>query len=425
MPVFRCNTRLGRVTVQVLFITWDGPRSTYLEGLFLPIFAALRERGFTFHVLQFTWADRQEREASRAACAAVGMSYRASTIWRRPVALGSLATALLGQRSVLAAMRDLGIDLLMPRSTLPALAAIPAAGSGANHLPVLLDADGLPHDERVDFENTSPTSISYRLLRSLEAWSVRRADAVTVRTARAAAILAERAGGGLSEDDFHIVANARDANLFKPSDAATIAACRGELGITADQPLVVYAGSSLRGKYRGESMLSFFRQVLLRRPDARLLLLMPQHDEAHALLSQHPDIASACLLRSAAPADVPAWLGAADLGLALIHATFSMQAVAAIKVGEYLLCGVPVLASSGVGDTEEIIDSKVGLSLGEPDESSLGKAATWFLDTVLPAREQFRTDCRAAGLAHYSLESAIQRYDAALRTALSRRKLSD
>ena len=403
--------------VHVLFVTWDGPRSIYLESLFLPIFVALRQRGFAFHILQFTWADAVEREALAQACEASGVSYRSVRILRRPVAGGSFATALWGRVHVRRAIRELGISALMPRSTLPALAAIPVAGKGAMRLPVLLDADGLPHDERIEFGGDAPTGLTYRVLRVLEAWSVCRADAVSVRTLRAARILADRAG--VDEAHFHVVTNARDSHVFKPPAPESRALRRSELGLDASQPLLIFAGSSLSGKYRGAAMLEFFRHVRALRPDSRLLLVMPQLDEARALLANHVDLIEACILRTATPGQVPEFLGIADLGLALIHATFSMQAVAAIKLGEYLLCGVPVLASSGVGDTDSVISPVVGRCLEEADDRSLQAAAAWFVGTVLPDRDGLRARCREIGIQHFSIETGVQRYEEALRAALS------
>lgn len=404
--------------MKVLFLTWDGPKSTYLQGLFLPIFAALRERHFAFHVLQFTWADIAERRLLAQACEAAGVSYRSVGVWRQPVAAGSLLTALLGRRHVRTLVDELGIDLLMPRGTLAAITAIPAARGRSGRLPVLLDSDGLPHDERVEFAGASRAGPTYRLLRTLERWSMRRADAVMARTLSGARILMDRAGRGVGEERFHVVANARDSRIFKPPEPEARAAVRRELGVADDAPLLVYAGSSLRGKYRGEAMLRFFRHVRSRRSDARLLLLMPRHDEAHALLAGHSDIATGCQLRSAAPEEVPAFLGAADLGLALIHATFSMQAASAIKIAEYLLCGVPVLASAGVGDTEAIVGPDVGRCLAEHDDPSLAAAAAWLVETVLANRAEFCARCRAAGLVHFSLDVALKGYEDALRAAL-------
>ena len=51
---------------------------------------------------------------------------------------------------------------------------------------------------------------------------------------------------------------------------------------------------------------------------------------------------------------------------ALRRSSFSMRAVAPIKLGEYLLCGLPALASPGVGDTDAIA-ADAGLLLDRLD----------------------------------------------------------
>jgi glycosyltransferase involved in cell wall biosynthesis len=90
-----------------------------------------------------------------------------------------------------------------------------------------------------------------------------------------------------------------------------------------------------------------------------------------------------------------------------------MQAATAIKVGEYLLCGLPVIATDGVGD-RSTITPHVGFTLNESSNDRLEEAAAWFTGTVLPAREEFRARCREVGLEHHSLESSVGLYLQAL-----------
>jgi glycosyltransferase involved in cell wall biosynthesis len=184
--------------------------------------------------------------------------------------------------------------------------------------------------------------------------------------------------------------------------------------------LLVYAGSSLTGKYLGEAMLQFFRHVRTRRPDACLLLLMPRLDEARTMLSLNEDLVSSCILRSVAPEEVPALLGVADLGLCLIRPTYSMQAASAIKLGEYLLCGVPVLATAGVGESEAILGPEIGLCLPDTGDRAIAGAAKWFVEDILPKRQVLRDRCRSAGLAHYSLDNAVSELREALIAAIQR-----
>lgn len=400
------------MAANVLFITWDGPQVCYLESLFLPIFKRLAERGYAFHILQFTWAGNAQKCALKKIAEEQGCSYRCVSVLRWPVGAGSLMTAFWGSWQVRRAIRELGIDIVMPRSTLPALAATLAL----RHIPgvgLLFDADGLPHDERVDFGNWSPDGIAYRLLRDIEALATRRAKAVLTRSTKAIDILIARGGAGIDSAKFHVVTNGRDEKVFRPSLNGERLAVRRGLGIEDTAPLLAYVGS-MGAQYCGREMLEFFRLVRYRRKDARLLLLTGSPDQADGLLSEFEDVRSSCHVRRLPPDEVPRFLGACDLGLALRRPSFSMQAVAPIKLGEYLLCGLPVLATRAIGDTDELVTDRVGHSLHTMSLGELEGAAEWFLHTVLPDAGGFRGRCRDVGLQNFSLTATVDVYANAL-----------
>lgn len=393
----------------VLFVTWDGPQSSYLEGLFLPIFKLLEARGFSFHILQFTWGDKQHRYALKKLCENQGASYRDISILRRPVALGSLATAVWSARYIRQVIKEHGIDIVMPRSTIPALSAIlalrkfPLVG-------LLFDADGLPHDERVDYGGWLPNGFAYRLLRDLEAFAIRHADGVLTRSKKAVDILVARAGAGIKPEKFRVVSNGRNEDLFTLISDQERIEVRESLNIGKDVPMVVFVGSSMSGKYCGKEMLEFFRRVRNRRQDARMLLLIGSPQEVNEILQDNTDIASSCTAMRVAASDVPRYLGASDLGLAFIRPSFSMQAAAAIKLGEYLLCGLPILTTRAIGDTDEIISDSIGSAMINMSSQELATAADWFIDTVLPNADLFRKNCRNEGVKNFGLNNTVVKY---------------
>lgn len=96
-----------------------------------------------------------------------------------------------------------------------------------------------------------------------------------------------------------------------------------------------------------------------------------------------------------------------------------MQGVAPIKLGEYLLCGVPVAATAGIGDTD-MLGAEAGFLLTRMDESELQAAASWFVNTVLPRREVMRTQCNRLGVSRFSLDACIAQYHAALQSLPAR-----
>ena len=401
--------------IKVLFVTWDGPQVTYLESLFLPIFVRLAKEGISFQVLQFTWGGAERIALARQACEQAGFGYEAVSIWRRPLAAGAMLTALVGSRYVKKAVQMHHIDVVMARSTLPALATMLALRDSQCRL--VFDADGLPLDERVDFAGHSPSSLSHRLLRDVEAQALRCADVVLTRSAKAIEILQARAGAGTSLDKFHVVTNGRDAERFKPANAAESEQVRRDLGLGVNTPLLVYAGS-MGPQYCMDEMLRLFALVHDRRPDAHLLVLTGSPEAVQPALDKNPQL-NGCITTLAVPAhDVPQYLGCADLGLALRQPSFSMQGVAPIKLGEYLLCGLPVVATAGIGDTEAI-SAGAGMLLQRMDDTELKAAANWFVDTVLPAREIYRLRCREFGLLHYSLDASVDSYARALNSLLA------
>ena len=403
--------------MKVLFVTWDGPQVSYLEGLFLPIFERLQAAGLEFHVLQFTWGDPKGLARARSACERAGIPYRPVSVWRRPVGFGSLLTALAGGRLIRKLARSWAIDVVMPRSNLPALATLCALRKQA--FPVVFDADGLPLDERVDFAGASPSGLVYRLLRDVEAEMVRRSNTVLTRSTKAAEILLARAGARTAPDNFKVVGNGRDASKFAPGTAAERSGTRRELGFYDDSPVLVYAGS-LGEQYCMNEMLALFAAIKRRRADAKLLILSGTPDVARAALAGNPSLAADSSIRSVSPDEVPRYLACADLGLALRRPSFSMQAVAPIKVGEYLLCGLPVVATKGIGDTD-VLGSEVAFLLEKMDATELECAAEWFCTNVFPARATSRDDCRSVGLQYFSLDAS----KAAYLSAFDRLRLSE
>lgn len=398
--------------MKVLFVTWDGPQVSYLEGLFLPIFRRLAAHGYEFHVLQFTWGNKKFLQQNKKNCEKSGVPYRSVNVWRRPVSVGSLVTAVKGAWDIRKACREWNIDIVMPRSTLPALATLLAMRRRST--PIVFDADGLPLDERVDFSGSSSSGLIYRLLRDIEAQAVRKASVVLARSSKAIDILYARAGAGTSVKKFHVVSNGRDATLFNPHDQSSRNQVRESLGVDLNSPLLVYAGS-LGEQYCLLEMFAIFEYVLEKRSDARFLIMTGSPEYAVNKLASFPKIKEDVIIISVTPKQVSKYLAAADIGLALRKASFSMQAVAPIKLGEYLLCGVPVIASRGIGDTNKI-SADVGFLLDEISEEHLYKSAFWIVEMFPNKRELMRECSQNIGNANFSLEASIISYLSALRS---------
>lgn len=394
----------GRAIRNILFITWDGPETRYLERLFLPILAGLAEGGWRCHVLQFGWGDEAVFEARAAACRAAGIPYRRAGVWRRGGGAGAFLSALAGARAIRAAVAEWGIDTLMPRSLMPALAVLRMGEAGRRGLRLIYDADGLTADERVDFGGLSPHGLTYRLLRDVEGEILRRADAVLMRTEAARAILLARAGAALEPGRCHLVRNGVDPAPFR---AALDGARGAETGFT-----LVYSGS-IGVQYRLPDMLDVAEALRGRIPDLRLRLLSPAQGAIREVLAGRGLAGAGWIAaESLAPEAVPGALCGCDLALALRQPAFSTQAVLPIKLGEYLLAGVPVIGTPGVGNAGVLEAEGVFRSAEAAD---LAATIGWVTEEVLPRRAEMRARCHAAGMRHFSLAATVESYAQALR----------
>jgi glycosyltransferase involved in cell wall biosynthesis len=383
-------TRIRRL----LFVTWDGPQTSYLETLFLPIFAGLKKHGIHTDVLQFRWGTAEQEHQIRAACERSESNYQAVEISGPGSPSRAFTSALAGTRHVRSAAARFGSDIIMPRSIMPAL---PVLLAGLRR-PILFDADGLAADEKVEFSGLSANGMPYKVLRSIERAVLRRAKVTITRTAIAAHILSER--GSISRERIRVVANGRDSNAFQVLTKERRDRIRIGIGLNPDDPLLVYAGS-VGPQYRFDLMSALVEKAALTRPGTRLLLLTGQPEEAAAALS--PAARAVAIIKTARPPEVPALLGAADFGLAFRQMSYSMRAVAPIKIAEYLLCGLPVIGTEGTGDSLAL--KQAGVFCDPADE-----AIDLWLEERTRDNERYRNAARQVGVDRYSLERSVGDY---------------
>lgn len=397
----------------LVFATWDAPTSSYLTSLFGPIFGRLAsEYGLKAEVHQATWIEKGSlTQRPRQILADKGIAYRPVIIRKFLGKAGEFAAALTMYFRIRRSFSwRKGPVIIFARAPLAAFVSILAARKVPDAY-VVFDADGLPFDERVEYDGADPLGFLYRLMRDIEAYSVRRANAVLVRAEAAVDILISRAGPGVTRSKFRKVVNGRDEKIFAPSEASERAAVRNRLRITLDVPLLCYVGSSFDGKYQGLAILSFFREVRVRLPDARLLLILERPETANRGLLMHPELNDFITVTSATGDEVPALIAASDLGLSLIESGYSTNVVSATKVGEYLLCGLPVVVNRGCGEiAEKLRGQPFADYLFDVEEGSLAKAAEWFVDVIWSDRGSYALQARKFGMDECGLEKSLMDY---------------
>ena len=405
------------MVTRVLYITWDGPQVSYLEGLFLPVFTRLRAHDIEIQVLQFLWGDDKHLERQERVCAEQGIYYQKIVVPRVARGLGAFLTAAIGCRVVLRLAREHGIDILMPRSFMPAITALHTIWlHPRQRLPLVYDVDGLGIDEKVDSGSLSCNSLTYRLLKWYEKAAITAATSVIGRTAAACQIY--QGYDGHPEPGKYVVAvNGRDPQHFEPSTCIQRKAARRALGIDPACPVVVYSGS-FGEKYCPSRMFRLFRAILEQRPDAKFLIMTGSPEAATNYVEQcQSDILGSVRIKTFSLQEVPLNLATADLGLCICQDTFSNQAVQATKLGEYLLCGLAVAGTPNVLPFG-LLESVATHSVGAMSDDEIDMAASWFVENVLAQRDTIRDEARRLGTAHLTVDKTVSSYAMAIQRAV-------
>jgi glycosyltransferase involved in cell wall biosynthesis len=406
--------------MKVLFITWDAPRVSYLEGLFIPAFIRLKSCGISIDILQFRWGDENERLRIAELCEKEGFGYRSIRVLRWPSNFaGTLITILSSGRAVRRAVSHFRPDVIHVRTAFAGTAVLLAGG--ARLAPLIYDSDGLESDGRVETGNLSASGLPYRLLRDAEGQLLRMSAQVLTRTKFGADVLWARAGPGIRREQFHVVPCGREPALFRRRAPSEREETRRQLGFGSDDPVLVYVGA-LTDHYRIPDVARFARAVQHRIPSTKLLVLTGDPEQArHRLAEGDPSVAEAATIFRAAPADVPRFLSIADVGFSSFDDLIVSRAGAPIKLGEYLLCGVPVIGTLAVGETGPAQSAGVFFD----DRLGPEAAANWIIEEVLPHRDKVADVARRVGEACFGIDKTVDVYAAAFALAVtSERKLA-
>lgn len=386
---------------KILFITWDGPQTSYMEGLFMPIFHEISKcEDVSFHVVQFTWADEKRIAITSEKALELGIQYTAHPIVRKPNAtLGSLYSLFRGVKFIEKYIKTHAIDIVMPRSTMP---SIMVNKIRKRNFVVLFDADGLALEERVDFSGLSRQSKQYLFFKKEEEKMLKNADGVITRSQKAIEIHLKTIGEEF-RNKFTVVSNGRNIDFFKPNSEQRFKIRTG-LHCSDEELLFVYCGS-LGAQYGWDEMLAIFSQYQKQHENSKFLLLTGNPEFTEGKIPNA--LSDSIFVRKVPFEEVPNYLSAADVAFAIREPKFSMQGVAPIKLGEYLLMGLPTIASIGIGDSEAILKDAPNCLLFDHNNVQNIATAVSFVEHL---KDVHREEIRSFGRNYFSIEKSAASY---------------
>jgi len=381
-----------------VYITYWSLLDPLCQSQSLPYLLALADKGYRIGLLTFEqprWRmSPKEQRAQQDALRARGIEWRPLSYHKRPAVLSTLYDIGVGSLAAARLARRSNASFVHGRSSVSCgIAAVAARLAGKR---LFADADGPLSQEYVDAGVWREGSLGHRITAWGERKSLEHADEVGVLSKHRQSEVSPWVGA----TPIHLLPCAVDLERFRPFSEAREKK-RRELGL--EGTVFVYVGKA-RGWYDVEGMVQFLTAAKgIFRP-LTLLVLTTEDPSVFSELCEPAGIKH--VIRSAKPREVPSYLSAADVGLCFRHRFPSQLSCSPIKLAEYLACGLPVVATSGCGDYDELIAAeRVGVVVPRSgDEAAL--AAAQELEGLL-AEQATGQRCRSTAERFLGLEEVV------------------
>lgn len=379
-------------SLNVLYVSYDGALDSLGASQVLPYVRGLAALGHQLTLITF---EKAARNPNPGLVSELGVSLAEEGVEWHPLVyhqrLRSVSTAydaLVGRKRIARELRRTRAEVIHCRGDV-AMAMARWAAAPSSRISLLYDMRGFFAEERAEVGSWRRGGPVDRLVRRAERHNLRRADGLVVLTETARRLLRER---GESLPPCRVIPTCVDLDRFLPAPPSA-----RDYGL-------VYSGS-LGTWYLTREMVDLARESVLA-GFGRALFLTNQPEEAvgAGVAPGWADVASVPYQQ------VPASLRRCRAALFLIRATPAKRASCPTKLGEALATGLPVVANSGIGDVDALLErERIGVIVKEFSTAgyrgALHALARLLGDTATAAR------CRRVAEDYFNLRRGVAEYD--------------
>lgn len=263
-----------------------------------------------------------------------------------------------------------------------------------------------PHHEFLaEFGIWKRSGWRYRFLKKAEELTLKQASYLITGTKHLAQKIAP-----LTKAKVYRAPSAVDPEAFQFKQEERIK-WRGLWGIQNEQVLI-YVGK-FDGIYYGKEIPQFCADLASRAPFFFVFITQQDHNEVKSLLKANGLKSTQFYLGSAhSRAAIAGLNSAADIGLTAIPPYPSQRFRSPLKVGEYLMCGLPYLTCKGVSEDDEIASKeRVGIALPDLSSPISDKKLIELQALLAEEQEELRARCRSVGISYRSRVQADLVFD--------------
>jgi glycosyltransferase involved in cell wall biosynthesis len=400
--------------MNVLYLSYDGLTDGLGRSQVLPYILGLRKLGHTFTIVSFEKETPFKRDSAKiqmlideAGIKWVPLKYTSS-----PPILSTVYDVFQIRKTVERLQHQTPFDIIHCRSYITSLVGL--AMKHKYGLGFVFDMRAFYADERVDggiWNLKNPVfKTVYNYFKRKELAFLSNADHTISLTAKGKDIIHSWNTVQNQPISIEVIPCCADLNYFHPSRINTSKKeeLKTHFGFTDDDFVITYLGSIGTWYMLGE-MLDFFKVLIRKRPHSKFLFITTDNPETILPKVESRGIpADRIIISPARREEVPTFLSLANAAIFFIQPVFSKSGSSPTKHGEMLGMGLPVIANSGVGDVDSIIeDTNSGILVKEFTTEAYEKAVDQIDDLLKIPTETLQ----AAAHKYYSLEEGVKRYN--------------
>lgn len=386
-----------------LYICYFGLREPLVQTQVLPYLRELVKGDIAVGIVTFEpemrarWTADQIAEKKRE-LADEAIEWDALPYHRSPSALATAYDILAGTLFVRGRIRERNLDVVHGRIHVATLMGALARRFSSRKPKLIFDIRGFFPEEYIDAGVWPENGFLYRGAKRVEKWLMEQADGFVVLTEKAKSLVWPDG----SEKPVVVIPCCADFAARFPETLSTSRNEMREKLRVAGRTVYAHIGA-LGGLYLTKEMADFMSVARDLDPKAfALFLTQSDPTEIVNLLKEHGFTDDDLFVGRVDPDEIPKYLAASDVGLSFVKATYATQSRSPTKIPEYLAAGLPIIANSGVGDVDELINTeKVGLLIDSFDREA-------YQNAIFQLR-RFRSDvgprCREVAIRRFDLET--------------------
>lgn len=397
---------------RVLFISHDGLTDPLGGSQILPYMSGLSKLGHQISILSCDKPHRYEANGTtiKQLCEEANIHWHTVKYHNKPPILSTIMDLRSLTSKAIQLHKERPFDIVHCRGYIPSLIGLKMKAKF--NVKYIFDMRGFWPDERVDGNvwklNNPVYRTVYNFFKRKEIEFLEQADSIVSLTYAGKEELESR-NNILRKGEINVIPCCVDTKHFDKSRIATdaLAELRQKLNLSVEDKVIGYLGS-IGTWYMLDEMLDFFKILVEKQPNWKFLFVTTEPKDM--ILSKlparklSPDMFR---IESAKRNEVPSYLALMDLGIFFIKPCFSKKASSPVKQGEMMAMGIPVIANSGVGDTEEIIAKyNSGCSISEFTNKAYLEAVSNIAQTV----ELNKKEILFGANDYFNLENGVMAY---------------